>query len=43
VTTAPTIRLARPDDREATRTQGKTSTQAAAMVGWSRTTFYRHG
>lgn len=29
--------------REAMRTQGKSAAQAAAMVGWSRSTFYRHG
>lgn len=29
--------------REAMNTQGKSAAQAAAMVGWSRTTFYRHG
>ena len=29
--------------REAMRTQGKSAKAAAAMVGWSRSTFYRHG
>ena len=29
--------------RAAISTQGKSAAQAAAMVGWSRTTFYRHG
>lgn len=29
--------------REAMRTQGKSAAQAATMVGWSRSTFYRHG
>ena len=29
--------------REAIATQGKSAARAAAMVGWSRSTFYRHG
>lgn len=29
--------------REAIRTRGKTAAQAAALVGWSRSTLYRHG
>ncbi len=29
--------------REAMRTQGKSAAQAAAMVGWARSTFYRYG
>ena len=29
--------------RAAINTQGKSAAQAAAMVGWSRSTFYRHG
>ncbi|MGV8972822.1 MAG: recombinase family protein [Rhodoglobus sp.] len=29
--------------REAMRSQGKSAAQAAALVGWSRSTFYRHG
>jgi DNA invertase Pin-like site-specific DNA recombinase len=29
--------------REAIRTMGKSVPQAAAMVGWSKSTFYRHG